>query len=331
MKKPDNLHSAIANRQSKTGTREWSQASVNCCTGCAHGCLYCYARAAALRFGRLADGREWVNETPRDRKPVSRSHGLTVPRSHGPTVPRSCDWWKSPIYNRRYPGVVMFPTTHDITPGNLDCCLTVLQRLLWAGNKVLVVSKPHLDCTRRILRGVDGTGLGGSVGRTRIEFRFTIGAIDRTLLDFWEPGAPTLPERMAALELVFKQGWKTSVSAEPLLEPATALDLIGMVHPFITETIWIGMANKLRARTAWIAQARGDNHFNVRRPIHDAAGHELPSPEALEAAIVGLEACQTPEAIRRVYDPLKSNPQVRWKDSYRQALGLPEQEEPDND
>ena len=37
-----------------SGTKEWSVSSVNCITGCEHNCRYCYARANALRFKRIA-------------------------------------------------------------------------------------------------------------------------------------------------------------------------------------------------------------------------------------------------------------------------------------
>ena len=82
-----------------TGTREWAAHNVNCCLGCSHGCLYCYARAAAVRFCLLKPA-DWTTERIRVAA-VRKRYGL-------------------------YDGTVMFPTTHDITPGNLSACLTVL-------------------------------------------------------------------------------------------------------------------------------------------------------------------------------------------------------------
>lgn len=43
--------------------------------------------------------------------------------------------------HKNYGGLVMFPSSHDITKSNLPSCRTVLQNLLIAGNEVLVVSK----------------------------------------------------------------------------------------------------------------------------------------------------------------------------------------------
>ena len=37
--------------------------------------------------------------------------------------------------HKKYGGQVMFPSSHDITPTNLDACLTVLKKLLDAGNQ----------------------------------------------------------------------------------------------------------------------------------------------------------------------------------------------------
>ena len=45
------------------------------------------------------------------------------------------------------------------------------------------------------------------------------------------------------------------------------------------------------------------------------------TPE-VDAAITLIEARQTPEAARAVYEALKGNPKVRWKDSYQAMLGI---------
>ena len=40
----------------------------------------------------------------------------------------------------------MFPSTHDITPFYLPAALVTLKALLDKGNKVLIVTKPHMEC-----------------------------------------------------------------------------------------------------------------------------------------------------------------------------------------
>ena len=34
-------------------TSEWSVKTINCCTGCSHDCIYCYAKGMAVRFKQV--------------------------------------------------------------------------------------------------------------------------------------------------------------------------------------------------------------------------------------------------------------------------------------
>ena len=155
------------------GTREWAPKNVNCCTGCSHDCRYCYARGMAVRF-RQVKPEEWKEERIR---------------------------WKDVRKRyRHFEGTVMFPSSHDITPQNLVACLIVLRKLLRAGNKVLVVSKPHLECIRVICRVFEDY-------KDQILFRFTIGASDNEILSFWEPNAPRFKERLESLRYAFGKGF----------------------------------------------------------------------------------------------------------------------------
>ena len=112
----------------KFGTKEWSDYSVNCVSGCSHDCLYCYAKSMAIRFKRKSND-DWGDEEIR---------------------------WKD-VYKKRKKlnGIIMFPTSHDITPSNLSACYEVLEKLVKAGNKVVVVSKPHLECITKICDGLN--------------------------------------------------------------------------------------------------------------------------------------------------------------------------------
>ena len=262
--------------QRKTGTREWSEHSCNVCLGCAHGCLYCYARHNALRFGRIKCGEEWTNEVV-NADAVAKRHPL-------------------------YKGRVMFPTTHDITAGNGGACLSALIDLLRAGNQVLVVSKagPHIP-------GILYAAWSLARWKGRLELRVSLTCLDRNIAAFWEPGAPSPGERMDALWTARDLGILTSVSIEPCLEPERLREIVaGAISPWsgrpgMKGEIWIGAANKLRARTAWV-------------PNKLALG--------LEREIRLVEAGQTPEVMRRIYESLKANPQIRWKDSYQKALRI---------
>lgn len=210
----------------KTGTREWSEHSVNVCRGCAHGCLYCYGRANALRFGRISKGKSWTNEVVNADAAVKRY----------------------PLYEGR----VMFPTTHDITLSNAGACLAVLVSLLRAGNDVLVVSKAglHVPALLGVARGLVSTA--HSTTPVPLELRVSLTCLNPERARFWEPGAPTPGERLDALRAARDAGFPTSVSIEPLLEAENFKGIVLAAQDAgVRGEIWIGAANHLRARTAW--------------------------------------------------------------------------------
>jgi len=254
-------------KRRKTGTHEWAGKTVNLQTGCERGCLYCYAREMALRFKRIKSGHEWGGCSP-------TIYGLDAA-----------------TLDRRYPGVVMFPSAHDVTARNLPYCVHALSRLLAAGNRVLAVSKPDVAVWRTLLEDL-------APYKSQVELRFTIGGLSPAAYLFWETAAPSFEERLEALAVACRGGWRTSVSCEPLLEPWRAAELVAKVRP-MAETVWIGAARDLRRRTAWCEGAPG-----------------------LVERISELEVWQAPGKMRGIYDALKGDPKVRWKDSYQAALGL---------
>jgi len=247
----------------KTGTKEWAEHSVNCCLGCSHNCRYCYARQMAVRFGTCTVA-EW---------PKERALHTQVDKHH-----------------RKYRGRVMFPTTHDITPGNRDACYEVLRKLLNAGNEVLVVSKPHLECIGHLCRQF-------SPFKERLTFRFSIGGISGDLLRYWEPGAPRYLERYTCLAGAFSCGYNTSVSIEPLLEYDRVHELVDEMNGLVTDTIWIGKMNQVRSRVA------------------------IKTDEDVRMAM-DIEENQTDAKIWALYESLKHHPKVRWKDSIKRVVGL---------
>lgn len=250
----------------KTGTKEWAAHSANCVRGCSNDCLYCYAaHMACVRFQRRPR-EDWHRERINEK------------------VVEKCFRYKD--------GVTMFPTTHDITPGNLGACMTVLRQLLWADRQVLVVSKPHWQCIDRII----GTPWARRL-RDKLEFRFSITCLSDGIRAFWEPNAPTIPERITCLLHAYSNGFKTSVSMEPLLEPWNAPQIVNLVTPATTGHIWIGAMKDAKQRCAW------------RLDPYDTRLHNL------------LQ-WQSTEGMQKVYCDLKGNPKVHWKDTYQKSLGL---------
>ena len=249
-----------------TGTQEWATNTENLQTGCQHDCRYCYAKSMAIRFKR-ATPESW-------REPVRR--------------PSACN---KGVGRRR--GTTMFPSTHDITPDNVDVCIAHVLKLCRKGNKVLVVSKPSLECTQAMVDGFR------DVPREQLLFRFTIGSAQDDVLSFWEPGAPTFAERMASLELAWGHGYQTSVSCEPMLDEHIDA-VIRQAEPFVTDAIWIGKANRLTCTVAV----------------------NCPGDEGAMLMARRLIAMQSDESILELYSQFRGHPKVKWKDSIKEVVGL---------
>ncbi len=247
-----------------SGTKEWSVESVNIVLGCAHKCRYCYARASALRRRQIPNLQVWGENyhTLREKEVQKR--------------------------RRNVGGTVMFPSTHDIVPEFLEPALIVIGNILRAGNRILIVSKPHLECIEAICRSF-------SAFRSRILFRFTIGAMDNTVLKYWEPGAPAFEERLASLKYAHDNGFATSVSCEPMLDGENVVALFRALEPFVTDSIWIGKMNGIDYRV---------------------------EPGTDPKAIQRIKDGQTDKRVRDIHAALKDEPKVKWKESFKKVLGL---------
>jgi DNA repair photolyase len=251
-------------RQSSHGTMEWATITVNCCTGCSHDCRYCYAKGMAIRFKQVT-ATQW---------PLERIRPKDVAKIH-----------------QKYDGQIMFPSSHDITPNNLKACLTVLKNLLGSGNRVLVVSKPHLDCIKAICE------MFGSF-KEQILFRFSIGACDDQILSYWEPNAPSYDERKQCLIYAHWAGFQTSVSVEPMLGSASIDTLIGELLPYVTQSLWIGKMNHL-------------GRFGKG------------SDTVLKQAIETIRQGQTDVIIKAIYQRYQDNPMIKWKKEIKKVVGIP--------
>ncbi len=207
----DNI-GVLNTRKITKGTKEWADSNVNCYYGCSNNCRYCYAKKIAIRFKR---------ETPQTWK-IMKPNYRAINKNYA-----------------KRKGTIMFPTSHDITLNSLNNCLIVLEKLLRANNRVLITSKPCFDCIKQICDIF-------SDYKDLILFRFTITSINDRFLQFWEPEAPHFEERLSALNYAYEKGFKTSISIEPFLDKDPT-DLIDRILPFITNSIWIGKMNYIKA------------------------------------------------------------------------------------
>jgi len=242
-----------------TGTKEWAEITENIQVGCANGCLYCYAAEKAARFKR----RPWEDWTREE---------LTK-RALMPSYPAR-------------EGVLMFPSSHDITPYNIDAYIRVAKLMLEKGNQLLIVSKPRPACIERLCEEL-------APWKEQILFRFTITTLNQETQRYWEPGAPTPEERLLSLAYATQRGYRTSVSSEPLLGGfETAREIVFCAEHLVTDTLWIGKLNKGRLRV----------------------------PAAAHGRLAAIEEEQTDDKIIKIYSELKDRPKIRWKDSVKEVL-----------
>ena len=235
------------------------------------------------------------------------SHNIGIGCSHGclycyagakaierEVVGDSEDWLTERTTPRRIPGkegVVMFPTAHDITPFYLDESLKTIRQMMLAGREILIVTKAHLECMTAIcseIKSHEGY-------YEKVLIRVTIGSINEDICKIWEPGAPSPQERIEALKYAFLNILRTSVSVEPMLQgPLEAAEVYNEVEKYCSEDIWFGKMNSLNVR---LVDAPGKK--DLIKLVHD-------------------EQCD--KNILALYDALKWDPKVKWKDSIRAVI-----------
>jgi len=245
-----------------TGTREWSATSVNCMRGCDNDCAYCFSRYLMVYRYKKYSQEEWNNPT---------------------VIPG--------VISKRFgkrSGTIMFPTMHDITPRNLDTCLLVLGNVLKPGNRVLIVSKPRIECVKRLCSELTRY-------KKQITFRFTIGASDDEILSYWEPSAPSYLERYGCLTYAYNAGYRVGISMEPVLDWVNLIGNVIGLSAYVNDEIWIGFMNDIDRRVI----VNSDKDVEM---------------------IDQMKKWQTPEYYMNAYDVLSKLPCIRWKDSLRKKL-----------
>ena len=255
----------MKNKKQVFGTQEWAAQNANFISGCYHDCKYCYSKEMAIRFKRKTSLNWKIEDVNHSRLSVR---------------------WK------KVDGLIMFPSSHDITPINLSYSITFLENLLESGNHVLIVTKPHFEVIKEICEKFKNH-------RDNILFRFTIGSKNTSTLKFWELNAPSFEERKKSLKYAFEKGFSTSVSCEPMLDDSTE-ELVSILVPYITDSIWIGKANFLlkRLRTNGITDAVTIKKANE------------------------LIALQSDNNIKALYEKLKNTEKVKWKESIKKVVNL---------
>ncbi len=252
------------------GAQEWGE-SLNFQDGCSNNCRYCYAKAMAARFERIPPER-WKDENIRKPAVDTLLKKNTTFDSH-----------------------LMIPSSHDISEENVDIFINIAKELLprlSEGYNMIIVTKPRLSCIMKMCNELEGL-------RDKILFRFTIGSADQEVLTFWEADAPDFSERIECLKLAYNKGYKTSVSSEPMLDARIDL-LVPLLLPYVTDSIWLGKANKL---SAILGSNKVKNIFTVKR-------------------MEQLEAWLNKDAIFMLFLQYNKHLKIKWKDSIKKIVGL---------
>lgn len=159
--------------------------SLNCYTGCAHACAYCYARFMQ-RFHPRPEGWGWFVDVKTNAVEVLQRQ-LRRARPGEVFVSSACDGWQPLEGEKRL---------------TRECCRLLLQH----GFTVNALTKSAL-----ILRDLDVLSEG--TGRVGV----TLTTLDDDLRALWEPGASSISERLRVLSEARQAGLPTRVMCGPLL------------------------------------------------------------------------------------------------------------------
>ncbi|MGQ9573914.1 MAG: radical SAM protein [Thermoguttaceae bacterium] len=191
--------------------------TLNCYTGCAHGCVYCYARFMQ-RFhphpepwGRFVDVK--VNAVEVLKRQSRRQRPGEV------FVSSACDGWQ--------PIEAQWRLTRR-------CCELLLER----GFQVNVLTKSAL-----VLRDLEV--LAGRRARVGV----TVTTLDETLRALWEPNASSVADRFRVIQEARRAGLETSIMFGPLLpylsdSQESIRDLLERAGDLGIDVIWVDALNR---------------------------------------------------------------------------------------
>lgn len=249
------------------GAEEWGKYRINAFFGCEHDCKYCYAKTFIAVRGKKQSLQNW-----------------TVPIVNEKVITKN--------YREKMNGRIMFASTHDFTDLTIDASITVFKNLLAVKNDILIVSKPHLHIVKRLCAELEPY-------KDLIEFRFTIGSTQDSVLEFWETNAPGFQERLDSLKYAYNLGFKTSVSCEPMIDPEIE-KLVSQVRPYANVSIWLG---------------------KVRDFIRYLKVNKKNDADTIEKAQM-LIAHFSNERILELYNTYKNDPLIKFKDSIKDIVGI---------
>jgi len=184
--------------------REYAPLAINTYKGCSHGCLYCY-------------GKQRLSQ---EQKQLFASNAN--PKKHF-------------IEKLQYKAKKMKGDEREILLSFLGDVYQPAEtelRLTREAIKILIQN----DLTFTILtkggtRAIRDFDLLQDYDKAR--FGTTIIFLDQKLASEWEPGAPSIRNRIKAIQTAKERGIPTWVSLEPVINPEEALRVIEELHPIV--------------------------------------------------------------------------------------------------
>eukprot|EP01084_Bolivina_argentea_P051993 95545_1 len=216
---------------------------VSISNGCSNNCGYCFVRHKAEEYGLHSN--DWK----------------TMKSLRLKSILAKADNIKNEI--------IQFPTTHDITPNNINECLSVIHKLL-ENNQVVVVTKPFESCIDKITQVFNDK-------KSHLQFRLSITSNDNEILTKWEPGAPKYDERVRCLKKLYTNGWTVGLSIAPMLDVGNVVSMYKELEPYCNDKIYVAkMAQcdkikpnyKLKPKD--IQQVKNDcDNLQLLQQVHD--------------------------------------------------------------
>lgn len=207
----------------KGRAREYSELACNLYHGCTHGCRYCYA-PACMR----TTGKKW--------------HATATPR-------------RDALKHLEKDAVKLQGDCRRILFSFLSDPYQPLERTERLTRQSLEIIGKYKLRSQILTKGCselirEDLGLIKNVGS---ELGITICFSDDAARKEWEPSASTVDDRLVILKEASNKGIFTWVSLEPVIDPAQALEVIRLAHPYVK--FWkIGKLNHMKdveAKVDW--------------------------------------------------------------------------------
>lgn len=207
----------------KQNVYEWAIRRENIQIGCEHGCKYpCYAFTIRHHYDHIT-WEDWLKPKINLAKAQKRIILSTKHKEIKAAHPELYDF--------------MFPTSSDITPLNIGASRLKIHRMIQSTGSILIVSKPHFECILAIISDPLVQRY-----KAKMDFRFTVGSLDDAVIQHWETATPLPEERLRCIRYVVGNGFRCTISMEPLLETEIPriTTMIQTLEAAGVSEIWIG-------------------------------------------------------------------------------------------